>query len=76
MNISGQMKLSDTQVLVDEINELIHKNLNKQWIASEWTKRENGVPRHKVHPLVNAAYDAYNDIQYFINAQVFDITSH
>ena len=74
MNISGQMKLSGTQILIDEINELIHKNLNKQWMASEWTKRENGVPRDKVHPLVNAAYAAYNDIQYFINAQVFDIT--
>jgi len=74
MNIPGQLRLNDTKSLINEINELIYKNLDKQWMTVEWEKKENGESADKIHPLVNAAFDAYQHIDNFIRTNTAGIT--
>lgn len=62
----GQTKIKDTSSIIAEINELIHINLDKKWMAEEWRKKEAGEPSTKVHPLVNVAYTAHQQINQFI----------
>ena len=38
----GQTVFQNTSTLVSEINELIHENLDKKWMAKEWNKKEAG----------------------------------
>ena len=55
----GQFQIADTQIIINEINELIHHRLNKEWMSKEWQKKEADEPQTQVHPLVNVAYPAY-----------------
>lgn len=39
---SEQISVNNADFLIREINELIHVNLNKEWMAKEWEKLEGG----------------------------------
>jgi hypothetical protein len=65
-SLPGQTKLKNTSSIINEINELIHINLDKNWMAEEWHKKEVGEPSSKIHPLVNVAYAAHQQISQFI----------
>lgn len=65
--ISGQTVFQNTSTIISEINELIHVNLDKKWIAKEWKKKEAGESDSNVHPLVNVAFTAHHQIRKFID---------
>ena len=71
---NGRIKIHNTQILIDEINVFIHQTLDKVWMAEEWLKKENGEPSSKIHPLVNTAYTAYQQINDFITTGTAGIT--
>ncbi len=62
----GQTLIHNTDSLMNEINELIHVNLNKEWMAGEWQKKEAGELPENIHPLVNVAFTAHQQINQFI----------
>lgn len=72
--IRGQIRIEDTKVIINEINSLIHCILDKNWMAVEWKKLESGVDPKDVHPLVNVAFKAHQQIQQFISSGAFGIT--
>lgn len=71
---SGQVVLKNTNYIISEINELIHINLNKQWMADEWKKLDNKIPTSEVHPLVCVAYTANQQIHEFMQDDKTGIT--
>jgi hypothetical protein len=73
-DIPGQLKLNDTDVIIKEINELIHFRLDKEWMAKEWKKLELSGEDKSVHPLVRVAFKAHQQIQNFISTGSFGIT--
>jgi hypothetical protein len=73
-SILGEVKIKNTQVIINEINEFIHLTLDKKWMSSEWKRLESGVNFKDVHPLVNVAFKAHRQIQEFMLNGVFDIT--
>jgi hypothetical protein len=71
---SGQTRVTNTQLFIDEINELIHRNLDKNWMAGEWNRLENGEDIQRIHPLVRVAFRAHGQIEYFVRSGVGGIT--
>jgi hypothetical protein len=63
----GQTVFQNTSTIISEINELIHVNLDKKWMAKEWKKKEAGEPDSNVHPLVNVAFTAHQQIRKFVD---------
>jgi hypothetical protein len=70
----GQTRISNTQLFIDEINELIHHNLDKQWMASEWNRIDRGEDQRNVHPVVCVAYKAHAQIQSLVESGTSGIT--
>jgi len=74
MNFPGQTIISNTKYLMDEITKLIHINLDKQWMAKGWMQKENGEVAENIHPLINVAFEAHQDINNFIKTNTLGIT--
>ena len=70
----GQYRIGSTEWMVGQINQLIHVHLDKAWMAEEWRKRESGVAPAAVHPLVNVAFDAHQQMEGFIAAGTAGVT--
>ena len=70
----GQTRISNTQLFINEINELIHHNLDKQWMASEWGRIDCGEDQKNVHPVVCVAYKAHAQIQSMVESGTSEIT--
>jgi hypothetical protein len=62
----GQIRVGSTELIVEQINQLIHVHLDKAWLAEGWQKRESGTDLAQVHPLINLAFDAHQQIQSLI----------
>ncbi|MGR3302026.1 MAG: hypothetical protein ACUZ8I_05920 [Candidatus Scalindua sp.] len=73
-NRPGQIIFKDTTTMISEINELIHVNLDKKWMATEWKKCEDNISPVDIHPFVNVAYKAHQQINQFIKDDVFGMT--
>lgn len=63
----GQTVFQNTSTIISEINELIHVNLDQKWMAKEWSKKEAGESDSNVHPLVNVAFTAHQQIRRFVD---------
>jgi hypothetical protein len=70
----GQIRIGSTEWMIQQINQLIHTHLDKEWMTEEWRKRESGADRAAVHPFVNVAFDAHQQMQGFIAAGTAGIT--
>ena len=60
---SGQTRILDTQYFINEINELIHHNLDKRWMATEWNRIQQGEDPRNIHPIVRVAFKAHAQIE-------------
>lgn len=67
-SIPGQVRILDTRLIMDEINELIHFNLDKEWMASQWNQIEKGEDHLNIHPLVCVAFRAHTQIESLIKS--------
>ena len=67
-SIPGQTRISNTQLFINEINELIHHNLDKQWVASEWNRLDRGEDQRNIHPIVCVAYKAHAQIKLMVES--------
>ena len=77
----GQTVFKNTSTIISEINELIHVNIDKKWMANEWKKKEAGESDSNIHPLVNVAFTAHQQIRKFIDEdapgmtqEIFELT--
>lgn len=61
-------------MLVSEINELLHMNINKAWFAEEWRNAETGKSA-EIHPFVRVAMTAHHQMQRFADSKTSGITS-
>ena len=68
------MRINRTEFFINEINELIHLNLDKKWMATHWELLENGANENKIHPFVKSAFKAHKQINDFISLNQFSIT--
>lgn len=72
--MQGQTYIGDTQIINKEINELLHRRLDTNWLASEWKKLDMGVHESEVHPFVRIAYRAHKQINDFVKKGTPGIT--
>lgn len=72
-SIPGQIIAKNTTYFIDEINKLLHKNLNQEWVTREWRQKEKGVTN--VHPFINNAYLAHQQINEFIKTNASGMTT-
>jgi hypothetical protein len=73
-NKSGQLIINSTESIVSEINELIHGNLDKAWMSHGWQELESGASSTEVHPLINLAYLAHQQINQLIKDDKLGMT--
>jgi hypothetical protein len=80
-NKSGQFIINSTEFIISEINELIHRILDKVWMSDGWQKVESGASHADVHPLINLAYSSYQQINQFmkddkpgITPEIYELT--
>ncbi len=69
------MRINSTDIFIREINELIHSNLDKGWMAEQWKFVEKGQDERKIHPLVLTAFKVHQQINSFIQMGNFGITA-
>lgn len=69
----GQTRILDTQLFINEINELIYHNLDMQWMASEWNRIEQGEDPRNVHPMVCIAFRAHAQIESMVKSGISGI---
>lgn len=76
MNTSkaGSYRFENSDEMINEINHLIHFVLNKEWMKKEWQRLESGEDSTKVHPLINIAFKAHQQIRDFISQNTFGMT--
>ncbi len=70
----GQFVFNSTSEIISEINELIHGNLDKKWMADGWKKLEASISAEDVHPLITTAFMAQEQINRFIDEDNFGMT--
>ncbi len=73
-SVPGQTRVFDTQFFINEINELIHHNLDKAWVTSEWNLMESGNDSQRVHPLIRVAYRAHQQIAQMVSSGTTGMT--
>lgn len=70
----GLTRLPSGDAFVREINELIHQNLDKEWMASQWKLAVSGTSTDVIHPFVNIAFKAHGQIQRFVESGAAGVT--
>jgi len=69
----GQTILQSTNYIILEIEKLLHKHLDNEWVANEWRKKENG--EDNIHPFISMAYTAHQQINEFKRTNTLGMTS-